>query len=70
MDEARAREIAVWWHGGQWSALYAFCSTGTRRDDLLAEVRQCLAEVKTHIGLYAEDHLRQLNGLYEYLGGE
>lgn len=63
MDEARAREIASWWHGGQWSALYAFCSTGTRRDDLLAEVEAL-------IGLYAEGDLRQLNGLYAYLRGE
>lgn len=70
MDETRAREIASWWHGGQSSALYAYCSTGTRRDDLLAEVRECQAEVKAHIGLYTQDDIRQLRLLAEYLRGE
>lgn len=70
IDETRAREIASWWHGGRWSALYAFCSTGTRTFDLQAEVRQCKAEVKAHIGHYTQDDIRQLRLLAEYLGGE
>lgn len=29
ISEEEARRIASEWHGGQWSALYAFASTGT-----------------------------------------
>lgn len=67
MDETRAREIASWWHSGQWSPLYAFCSTGTRKDGLATEVRQCLAEVKAHIGHYTDEDIRNLRGLMDYL---
>ena len=67
MDETRAREIASWWHGGQSSALYAFCSTGHRSDFLAGEVRQCLAEVKAHVGHYTQEDIRNLRGLMDYL---
>lgn len=48
LTEEQAREIASWWHDGQWSPLYAFASTGTTAcdrfslDDLMGEVRDCL----------------------------
>lgn len=37
-----AREIASWWHGGQWTRAYSIASTGTvppdaDRDDFLSE---------------------------------
>lgn len=70
MDETCAREIASWWHGGQSSALYAFCSTGHRSDTLDREVRECQAIVRAHIGHYTQDDIRQLNALAEYLRGE
>lgn len=68
MDEARAREIASWWHGGQSSALYAFCSTGHRSEDLAREVRECQGLVKAFVGHYTQDDIRQLRLLAEYLG--
>ena len=43
LDEFRAREIASEWHSGQWSSLYAFSSSGTIDDGLMAEVESCLA---------------------------
>lgn len=39
----RYRELASHWHGGQWSALYAFSSSGTIVEGLRAEVEECLA---------------------------
>lgn len=68
MDETTARTIAGYWHGGQWSALYAFTSTGHRAEDLQAEVRQCLAEVKAHPGLYVDQDRQELRALGIYLG--
>lgn len=68
MDETRAREIASWWHGGQSSALYAFCSTGHRGEGLAQEVRECQGLVKAHVGHYTQDDIRQLRLLSEYLG--
>ena len=40
----RAIEICSHWHGGQWSALYSFCSTGRYIDkkysDYLSEIKE------------------------------
>ncbi len=41
-----ARSIAADWHGGQWSALYAFASSGTM--DAAQEPR-CLMEVEENL---------------------
>ena len=40
-----AKTLASNWHGGQWSPLYSFASTGqiVNKDALLAEISQCLA---------------------------
>ena len=59
ITEGEARLIASQWHGGQNSALYAFSSTGTIREDLedeiaaklpwdQMEVRALLAYVQEH----------------------
>jgi hypothetical protein len=36
------RFLASLWHGGQWSPLYAFSSTGTVVEGLSGEIRSCL----------------------------
>jgi hypothetical protein len=51
------REIASWWHGGQWSALYAFSSSGTITETLDIEIEECLPLAKTEV---AESQLRDL----------
>lgn len=45
----KAREIAYSWHGGQWSPLYAFASSGLIENlqALIAEVRECEPLAKT-----------------------
>jgi len=42
-----AKEIAADWHGGQWSALYAFASSG-KAD--AAQAPLCLAELEENLG--------------------
>ena len=46
MNEQEARQVACDWHSGQWSPLYAFCSSGTITDVdiLIAEVNDCAPE--------------------------
>lgn len=41
LSKAEARFLAVHWHGGQDSPLYALLSTGTVVPGLTAEVRAC-----------------------------
>jgi hypothetical protein len=38
MNEAEAREVASDWHGGQWSPLYAFASSGTLVEGITDEI--------------------------------
>ena len=38
------RQIAGDWHGGQWTALYAYSSTGTIIPGLLSEISECLKD--------------------------
>lgn len=40
------RELAGSWHGGQWSAMYAFCSSGTILIGLDTEIRQAIREAR------------------------
>jgi hypothetical protein len=42
MKTAKLRTVASQYHGGQWSALYAFASTGTVTTGLIRECRECL----------------------------
>lgn len=57
----RARSLAYEWHGGQWSPLYAFASSGLVQDQskLLAEIKSCMPST-------AEDQ-RDLVRLYNYV---
>ena len=58
------REVAADWHGGQSSALYAYCSSGTVIAGFSAEVRDC-------IGLADNDDDRaELLALLEGVGGQ
>lgn len=38
---ADLRDVASHWHGGQWSALYAFASSGTIVAGLAREANEC-----------------------------
>lgn len=40
----RQRELAGQWHGGQWSALYAFCSSGAILVGLDTEIKAAIKE--------------------------
>lgn len=37
------RRLASEWHGGQWSPMYAYASTGSVTRGLCAEIRHCLS---------------------------
>jgi len=62
-----ARRIAVDWHSGQASPLYAFSSSGHVSTDLAAEVRQCVAETKVHPAHYTDTDRRELRELLQYV---
>lgn len=57
IDEGEARTLAGYWHGGQTSPLYAFCSTGTITDGLTSEIESCLEHVASSS---AKEELLQL----------
>lgn len=55
IGEGTARLIASQWHGGQWSALYAFASTGTILEDLIHEIEDDLeSDNEGHLSALAE----------------
>ena len=59
--ERRARRIASEWHGGQWSALYAYCSTGHATADTLREAERTATSVdRDVVGAEAVDELVEL----------
>lgn len=41
MESLSHYDLACRWHGGQWSALYAFLSSGTVTHGLAREVKHC-----------------------------
>ncbi len=45
-DDGDHQQTAADWHGGQWSALYAYASTGTVLDGLDHEIWECLDHVE------------------------
>lgn len=59
-DECEGREepsfttLAEWYHGGQWSALYAFSSSGTVTRGLTNEVRFAVKAENTRRGRLVE----------------
>lgn len=70
IDEVTAREIAGYWHSGQWSPLYMFASSGATHDsrydlsDILHEARQSYHADLLHM---TQDDARQLRSLITYL---
>jgi hypothetical protein len=49
LDLSEARRIASEWHSGQWSALYAFASSGTIQRDLEGEVETIVRECEHRV---------------------
>ena len=47
LNESLYRELAGKYHGGQWSALYAFASTGTIQPSLASEIVECFKLAKS-----------------------
>ena len=49
IELSEARSIASDWHSGQWSALYAFASSGHIRSDLDIEVEKIIRECEQRV---------------------
>jgi hypothetical protein len=64
--ERTARKIASEWHGGQFSAMYAFSSTGTVTETLLNEIDADL-KVVTQSPHYSEKDRRKLTRLRKFV---
>jgi hypothetical protein len=66
IDIVTAGRIASEWHGGQWSHLYGFQSSGliTDRDGLLAEIDSCLRSAGD------DEELQDLRAFVAASGGE
>ncbi len=62
LNESLYREIASKWHSGQWSALYAFASTGSIQPSLASEIVECFDLAES-----AKDR-RMLECLYAAVG--
>ena len=67
ITESEARGIASEWHGGQWSPLYSFASSGSlqRGADAIREAEQDLSDLARGIG--EESEAPRLAALLEYL---
>lgn len=68
MIEESAREVASHWHGGMSSALYAFSSTGTIRDDLLSEIEDAIESCS--VTEQEEGDIDRLTSLLHYVKTE
>lgn len=44
---AELRQLAYDWHGGQWSPLYAFASSGAITEGLASEADRCASQAET-----------------------
>lgn len=62
--------VASEWHGGQWTALYAFASTGSIVEGVLAEVEQCIRDIAANPSAYDADESSALDDLHDYLTSE
>jgi hypothetical protein len=49
IELGEARHIASEWHSGQWSALYAFSSSGTIQSGLESEVETIISECERRL---------------------
>lgn len=67
----RVRELAYQWHGGMWSPLYAFASSGVVRDRtlLLLELEDCKKLVVAREGTELENisDLAELEEIIDYV---
>ena len=63
----KARQLAYSWHGGQWSPLYTFASSGIVPDqlELLREIQDCICIVERSAG-YTERDRDQLRSLLRF----
>ena len=64
IDSRKARNIAYQWHGGQWSALYAFASSGLIEDlqALCREIDACAVVASTKTAVREVKSLRRFVG--------
>jgi len=69
ISKIRAREIASHWHGGQWSMLYSFCSSGIYMQDKFSEY---ISEIQTNVASTKKDasELNKLTRWFEYKNWE
>lgn len=63
-----ARSIACEWHGGQWSPLYALCSSGAIVEGVEAEITECLQSVADDDTEFSEARLVALLGYVQEHG--
>jgi len=71
ISRARAQEIANYWHGGQWSALYQFTSSGVfmpeNSERYLSELWDCLQpEFALHPGELSQKNEKELKSLFRW----
>lgn len=74
ITKKRAQEIASWWHGGQWSALYQFCSGGVLVPEngpvYVSELNECLEQLAKQRELWPGKKItqneRELKSLLRY----
>jgi len=68
-EPTKAARIAYEWHGGQWSPLYSYASTGARiwsqehKDGLLYDIDKTLADSEVRSELYDKSALKELKWL-------
>lgn len=67
ISESEARSIAANWHGGQWSSLYAFSSTGTIDEGLIVEIERCFNSTAIKYEYSGQTIIKELNDLLEYV---
>lgn len=64
--DTQYRELAALWHGGMWSPLYAYCSSGSVVRGLCNEIRACIRQMD-----YTEtdyDPYLEVDALTDFLG--
>ena len=62
------RHIASEWHGGQWSALYAFASTGTVTHGLCGEILRCVSAAKKTVPPHPPEDISALIDFADWAG--
>ena len=65
ISKLKAVELAAAWHGGQWSALYSFASTGKFDQKQYKDYLSEIAENKTTSNKYAIE-LKKLKKWFDY----